>query len=782
MKFIIGLAAVLSVMAGGSAAHGMDENRFERVMRMLEREDKWFLEGTNAAVWAPPFPLWADRPGYWDHACLFDLAVEPLFTATLLDEHGREIPLRFESRRWRPGLLIQTYSADGGLRVTERRWIANPDTPVSHFAVENAGPRLRNLSIVHWTVQEAGREGGERHLDAIGRTPYSLGMEFQVRKGGRGLTRIAMDLLASRPPMATCVNVSHNAPVHPVWRYTPFAEKVLASGGLPEEWKTAGGANGTRDNALLYAAREYRLDLMPGETGTLALGCRLTCSETRALRVPHTAQRFDPKPDEPAERWRAYFSSVPDFRCSDPMIERYYWYRWYGLRLNTIRAAAKRQPYPCVYEGINEGWFRHHISYSAHVLMLDLRWMREPHVAEGTLLNFIANRRADGGFHGGIRVFPSEESGGFYHANWGKAVRQLYRVHRDRDFLERVYGPLSEYAEYFDRERDRENSRLYDVINHWETGQEFMSRYMAVDAEADHGGAIQLKGVDATVYMYELQKTLAWMARELGLDDGAERWLDAAGETREAVLERMWDPRARMFTDADPETMRPTGAKAAAGFYPFGANLAEERHLPAIYERLLNPAEFWTPYPVPSTSMADADFDAFGEWKDMRHNCPWNGRSWPMTSSHACEALAQAALHLDPALRPKAAGMIRDFIAMLYLEGDPERPSSYEYYNPLNGAAPYFRGTEDYMHSFVIDLIIQYAAGLRPGDAGIVVDPLPFGLEWFELENVHIGGRRVDVAWRRTAAEGKPAGLSVFVDGELSARSDHLAPLTVDMP
>src|SRR2546429_4324554 len=29
------------------------------------------------------------------------------------------------------------------------------------------------------------------------------------------------------------------------------------------------------------------------------------------------------------------------------------------------------------------------------------------------------------------------------------------------------------------------------------------------------------------------------------------------------------------------------------------------------------------------------------EWKGKRHNCPWNGRVWPMTNSHIIEALAR---------------------------------------------------------------------------------------------------------------------------------------------
>ena len=34
--------------------------------------------------------------------------------------------------------------------------------------------------------------------------------------------------------------------------------------------------------------------------------------------------------------WRDYFASVPQFSSSDPHLNAAYWYRWYGLRLNTV--------------------------------------------------------------------------------------------------------------------------------------------------------------------------------------------------------------------------------------------------------------------------------------------------------------------------------------------------------------------------------------------------------------------------------------------------------------
>ncbi|MER3459367.1 MAG: hypothetical protein C4309_12720, partial [Chloroflexota bacterium] len=74
--------------------------------------------------------------------------------------------------------------------------------------------------------------------------------------------------------------------------------------------------------------------------------------------------------------------------CSNPYLERAYWYRWFGLRLNAIGTGGRfNLPHPCIYEGVNAGWFRHAISYSAQAHIRELRWRHDPALAQGSLLN-----------------------------------------------------------------------------------------------------------------------------------------------------------------------------------------------------------------------------------------------------------------------------------------------------------------------------------------------------------------------------------------------------------
>jgi glycogen debranching enzyme len=471
--------------------------------------------------------------------------------------------------------------------------------------------------------------------------------------------------------------------------------------------------------------------------------------------------------------WSAYFDRVPALACSDEFIERFWYYRWYGLRLCSHEAGVGHHLYPGVCEGI--GPFHLPIAYSAPCHARELRWFPDPARARGVILNFLAHQYEDGRLHG--RIYVDELEGtDFYFADWGDAVLAVDAVHPDKDFLDAVYEPLARYAEWLARERDADGTGLIDVVEQFETGQEFMSRYLAVDAEADSetwGARFRLKGVDATVYAYRLYRALAALAVRVGRADEAGGWRTAAERTGDAIRRHMWDPETGMFFDVDPATMRRTGVKAAVCFYPYLTDIAGSEHVEGLQRHLLDPAGFWTPYPVPSTSADDPYYSADAEWKGKRHKCPWNGRVWPMANSHVADAVARTALGHEPGLRATAAELIGRFIRMMFHDSDPRRPNTYEHYSPETGRPSLYRGVDDYQHSWVNDLIVRYVAGFRPsGDDAFVVDPFPFGVDHLCLSRLPFRGREVEIEIEGDRVE-------VRVDGAARGESRVGTPLEV---
>ncbi len=75
----------------------------------LERPDKSYLSCGDGILWAPPFPRWLDRPGFWDEAQVYNHPFQPLFSVALVDARGNAHSLHLKHRRWRPDRLVRQW-------------------------------------------------------------------------------------------------------------------------------------------------------------------------------------------------------------------------------------------------------------------------------------------------------------------------------------------------------------------------------------------------------------------------------------------------------------------------------------------------------------------------------------------------------------------------------------------------------------------------------------------------------------------------------------------------
>lgn len=739
------------------------------VLKSLQRDDKWYLGGGNRLLWAPEFPLHLDSPGFWDKASYYNIEFAPLFTWSVLDEAGREIPLEAGRRSWNPACLESRYRAPdrtGALSVSERKCVLPNNVAVSEITLHNRSRKRRTLHLVAWTAIES--SDAQEILE-----PRQTNSAFTFGKTVRRPTfpdfRFGCSFgMAGRGVSAACVLSEGRIPL-PRWALTPFSEEFPFPGSrtstMPE--------SSVRGIMFVAFHRSVRMRPISSATAVAAWACASSELESES----HLALIL--KQSDPVHlsvlNWSDHFSSVPQFSSDDLFFENAYWYRWYGLKLNTVLGGEERLAFPFVCEGI--GHFRAPITYSAPCHMLENRWMHEAELARGSLLTFIDNQRPDGGFYGYLDINHYRQEM-FYHANWGRAVLSLDAVHPSMEFLQKAYTGLKKLASYYDTERDSEVSGLYDIDNHYETGQEYSSRYLAVNKDADRthwGEVFRMKGVDVTVYVYELKSALATIADKLGLASESELWALEASKIRDAVRNVMWDPDQEMFFDVNPASGRRTHVKSAVCFYPYFTDIVDETHLAGLRRHLFSKREFWTPVPVPSLAVDDPQFSARPEWKGVRMLCPWNGRVWPMTNSHVAEALASTATRFaDGALRRRAAEFITKFCRMMFFDGDPRRPNSFEHYHPLTGAPSAYRGIDDYQHSWVADLIVQYVCGIRPGQFSVTIDPLPFGLKRATLRNLQIRGRRIDFS-----LEGK--GFRVTVDQKQTVAGVLGHPVTLQV-
>ena len=714
---------------------------------LLARADKWFLSASDGIAFAPPFPQWLDVPGFWDEATLHHYSFAPVFTVSAVDDEGRALSMRAVARRWTPAELTVDYRLSNGMMASEVRTVQPGGVFASEWLVQ--GLRHAPLHLIAWTAREAATVN-RRSVKYDG----AFAFEATVHDERGEALPVRAELACYGETSSWSAYFTAPVPLEPRWELTPFAEK-WAGDGLPREIRLDGNAN----NAMLFGAVHRTLAVTTdGAWSTFAM--RLT-----PLQLPRT--RPDAGADLPRiavasggasipshaaslggasrRRWAERFSRVPAFRCSDPYLERCYWYHWYGLWFNSIEQDAGAIAAPAMCEGI--GALHTPSALAAPALARDLRWLDSPELARGTIRSFFAQQRADGSVP--ARLYADHRANvGVAQSNWGDAIRAIDAVWPDDAFLREMYAPLSRYADWLMLVRDPEASGMIGIASPREIGERHSSRFEAVDpggASHERAAAARLKGIDVTTYAYTLARALEAMADRAGQPPDARRWRVLCQRIETSVRERMWDEKDEMFSDFDSRGGERTRVKTAHAFYPYATELVRAGHLAGLERHLLDPAEFWTPFPVPVTSVDDPFFSAYGEWRGQRQEEPWNGRVRPSVNSHVMDALGAAARSGAPSLRAAAALYLRRFVRMMFHDGDLDRPNSFEHYNPLAGHASMYRGLDDVQRSWIIDHIVSYVMGIRVHDRGITIDPLPFELDRAELLHVHARGRELDV-------------------------------------
>ncbi|MBE0555670.1 MAG: hypothetical protein IH628_00425, partial [Proteobacteria bacterium] len=122
----------------------------------------------------------------------------------------------------------------------------------------------------------------------------------------------------------------------------------------------------------------------------------------------------------------------------------------------------------------------------------------------------------------------------------------------------------------------------------------------------------------------------------------------------------------------------------------------------------------------------------------------------------------------------RSAEFIAKSCRMMFFDGDSLRPNSFEHYHPVTGAPSLYRGIDDYQHSWIVDLIIQYVCGIRPDEFILTIDPFPFGLKRVDLKNLRVRDRRIDFSLRNKK-------FRVSVDGRQSVQGVMGHPVTLQI-
>ncbi|ELX11313.1 glycosidases superfamily protein [Janthinobacterium sp. HH01] len=134
------------------------------------------------------------------------------------------------------------------------------------------------------------------------------------------------------------------------------------------------------------------------------------------------------------------------------------------------------------------------------------------------------------------------------------------------------------------------------------------------------GYSIDQESVDLNAFLYREKLILADIAQELGDQAAARTWREQAAQLRDLINASFFDPVSGFYYDRQLGgkllTMRGRGPE---GWTVLWAGAAEQPQADAVIAKMLDPAEFGTPVPMPTAAVSNPSYDP---------EIYWRGRVW----------------------------------------------------------------------------------------------------------------------------------------------------------
>ncbi|MCK4653154.1 MAG: hypothetical protein KAU01_01790, partial [Candidatus Cloacimonetes bacterium] len=430
---------------------------------------------------------------------------------------------------------------------------------------------------------------------------------------------------------------------------------------------------------------KYKVEIPPYASLKFTFACAIDPDEQVALKnLKSVLEQDDPIALNRTD-WQNFFQNdVPHFSCSDKGLEELYGFRWFLLKFSTAGGNLGYFKYPVVMEGRQA--YQTYCCYSAPFMAMDMNWATDSQVGFGHIANMLHSAYEDGRFPwytsprtNRVKLHHKSKTGLSLlpYTTW-----QHYLIHGNKEMLAEIYPGMKKNIEWWIADRDADCDGLFVIDHQLETGMDDLSRF------DDNDPTLRYDAIDATGYAYVNMLAVSNMARILGKSDDEKFFRDYSDKTKKAANSLLWNTENKSYRDRHPVTKKLSETMCITTFYPFFARIGTEQNLDVFRKHLLNPDQFWLPYPVPALPKDDPNFNPIGFWE---------GPSWPAATSHILEAFATSAKTLDRSLLSDAAKLIK-LAARKHLQPQAD---FFERYNPLTGEPlSHFR---DYMHSWWID-------------------------------------------------------------------------------
>ena len=214
------------------------------------------------------------------------------------------------------------------------------------------------------------------------------------------------------------------------------------------------------------------------------------------------------------------------------------------------------------------------------------------------------------------------------------------------------YEKLKKYLLYWLRDKDRDG----DGLSTWDSAP-----HTGMDNQHERAGWWYdgfCEGVDLNAFLVRECRAMSRVAALRGDPDSAAFFASEAERVARAV-QTLWDEQDGIFYDRDERTGAPIRVKYVGAFATLWAGIATPAQAGRmVREHILNPREFWRPFPLPALSA-----DEPGYTKDFLKGdlgCNWRAYTWVPTNYYVFHGLmaygyAEPARELARITRDRAA-------------------------------------------------------------------------------------------------------------------------------
>jgi hypothetical protein len=372
-------------------------------------------------------------------------------------------------------------------------------------------------------------------------------------------------------------------------------------------------------------------------TGLLLLLAITASSEERGCYFAKKAYDHKPLPTYEASK---DMLPVPIYDGNKEWIDLY-WAAW-KTAFSRLQSPAPGSPF--VSNWIDEGLSPQIFQWDTNFMAMFGRYADHIFPFIDSQDNFYCSQHADGMID---RVI--NESDGTDHW-WGQgpdnarainpplfswAEVQTYMATGDKSRFALVLKPLEKYVEWIEAHR-----RGWDTPHqlYWTNGQASGmdntprdNGRLSPEKGWDCHTAIDHEGwVDMSSQMVMCYRDLAYICKELGQKDKANRYTGRADSIATRINKWMWDDQSGLYYDVTPAGEK-TKCITVATFWPMMAGAANHEQCEKLVKNLKDPNLFWRLIPVPSLAANQPEYDKMGRY--------WKGGVWAPTNYMIVEGL-----------------------------------------------------------------------------------------------------------------------------------------------